>query len=84
MTGDAKNQPGRNKLSPGIGEAKFSLGLHNCSYSNSNFALCTNLFDGRRRTRIENTKTATWLLPCSPNKLTAAQRRVFSDSKAFE
>ena len=28
--------------------------------------LCTNLFDGRIRKKIENTKTATWLLPCSP------------------
>ena len=54
-----------------------------CSYSNLNFALGTNLFDGRKRKRIENTKTATWWLPCSPNKLTAAQR-VLSDSKAFE
>ena len=28
--------------------------------------ICTNLFDGRIRKKIENTKTATWLLLCSP------------------
>ena len=33
-----------------------------CSYSNSNFALCTNLFDGRIRKKIENTKTATCMV----------------------
>jgi len=30
MTGDAKNQPGRNKLFANIGEAKFLLGGHQC------------------------------------------------------
>ena len=59
-------------------------GYESFSYSYSNCALCPNLFDGRTRRKIENTKIVTWLLPCRFYEPTAAQRRVLSDSKAFE
>ena len=110
MTGDAKNQAGRNKLFFGYRGGKISLGRLNkplgrvslgllmrgvrwriwlivtspFSYSNSNLALCTNLVDGRIRKKVENIKTATWLLLCSPTNQQLLKRRVLSDSKAFK
>ena len=111
MTGNAKNQAGRNKLFFGYRGGKISLGRLNkplgrvslgllmrgvkwsiwlivtspFSYSNSNLALCTNLVDSRIRKKVENTKTATWLLLCSPTNQQLLKRRVLSaDSKAFK
>ena len=55
------------------------------SYSNSNFALLTNLFDGR----ISNAwnrkyKCSNMVAPVTSYELTAAQRSMLSDSKSFE
>ena len=45
------------------------------SYSYSNCALCTNLFDGRIRRKTENTKIVTWLLLCSPTNQQQLKRK---------
>ena len=50
-------------------------GYESFSYSYSNCALCTNLFDGRIRRKIENTKIVTWLLLYSPTNQQQLKRK---------
>ena len=95
MTGDAKNQPGRNKLFVGYRGGKISLGRFNKPLGRVSLGLLmrgvkwsiwlivTSRFS-YSNSNLALCTTATWFLLCSPTNQQLLKKRVLSDSKAFK